>query len=304
MVSTLQTFSDDLAAAAARVGRHVVAIAARRRIPSSGVVWRDGVVVTAQHTIQRDEDIVITLADGTESAATLAGRDAGTDLAVLRLSAPTGGAVEVAPPEAIRLGGLVLALGRPGRELTAALGVVSAVGDAWRTWHGGEIDRAIRLDIGIYDGFSGGPLVDGAGHVLGINTSALLRGAPTTIPASTVDRVVTQLLEHGRVPAGYLGVALHPVRLPEGLARDLKLASRAGLMIAGLEPKGPAEAGGVLLGDVITGIDDEAVSDPGDVAALLGATRIGRAARLQLVRAGKITSLTVTVGDRPTGERK
>ncbi|HUL02205.1 MAG TPA: trypsin-like peptidase domain-containing protein [Gemmatimonadales bacterium] len=304
MVSTLQAFSDDLAGAVASVGRHVVAIAARRRIPSSGVVWRDGVVVTAQHTIQREEDIVVTLADGTESAATLVGRDEGTDIAVLRLAGPTGGAVEVAPPDAIRLGGLVLALGRPGRQLTAALGVVSAVGDAWRTWHGGQLDRRIRLDISIYDGFSGGPLVDGAGRVLGINTSTLLRGAPTTVPGSTVDRVATQLLEHGHVPTGYLGVAMHPVPLPEQLARALNLTARTGLMIAGLEPQGPADAAGLLLGDVITGMDGQPVSDPAEVVAFLDATRIGRPVRLQLVRAGGAVAITVTVGNRPTTERK
>jgi len=297
MVSMLQTLSDNLATAAERVGRRVVAIRARRRIPSSGILWRDGVVVTAQHTIQREEDIVITLPDGTDVPATLVGRDPGTDLAALRLG-PTNvppGALDVAPLEAIRAGSLVLALGRPGAELTAALGLVSAVGEPWRTWHGGRIDRLIRLDIGIYDGFSGGPLVDAEGRVLGVNTSTLLRGAPTAVPAATVERVLGQLLEHGHVPTGYLGVGMQTVALSE---------QSTGLMVMSVDPAGPAGRGGVLLGDVITAIDDKAVSDPADVLAHLDAGQVGKPARLGLVRAGQPTSLTVTVGDRPIAERR
>jgi S1-C subfamily serine protease len=295
MVSMLQTLSDNLATAAERVGRRVVAIRARRRIPSSGILWRDGVVVTAQHTIQREEDIVITLPDGTDVPATLAGRDPGTDLAALRLASTNAGPIDVAPLEAIRAGSLVLALGRPGAELTAALGLVSAVGEPWRTWHGGRIDRLIRLDIGIYDGFSGGPLVDAEGRVLGVNTSTLLRGAPTAVPAATVERVLGQLLEHGHVPTGYLGVGMQTVALSE---------ESTGLMVMSVDPAGPAGRGGVLLGDVITAIDDKAVSDPADVLAHLDAGQVGKPARLGLVRAGQPTSLTVTVGDRPIAERR
>jgi len=297
MVSMLQTLSDNLATAAERVGRRVVAIRARRRIPSSGILWRDGVVVTAQHTIQREEDVVITLPDGTDVPATLVGRDPGTDLAALRL-APTNappGPLDVAPLEAIRAGSLVLALGRPGAELTAALGLVSAVGEPWRTWHGGRIDRLMRLDIGIYDGFSGGPLVDAEGRVLGVNTSTLLRGAPTAVPAATVERVLSQLLEHGHVPTGYLGVGMQTIALSE---------QSTGLMVMSVDPAGPAGRGGVLLGDVITAIDDKAVSDPADVLAHLDAGQVGKPARLGLVRAGQSTSVTVTVGDRPIAERR
>ncbi|PYP94056.1 MAG: LuxR family transcriptional regulator [Gemmatimonadetes bacterium] len=304
MGSTLQMLSDNLAAAAERVGQRVVAIKARRRIPSSGILWRDGIVVTAQHTIQREEDIVITLADGMTSPADLVGRDPGTDLAALRLAKANGGPIDVAPLEALRVGSLVLALGRPGRELTAAFGLVSAVGDAWRTWHGGRIDRLIRLDIGIYDGFSGGPLVDADGRVLGVNTSTLLRGVPTAVPAATVDRVLAQLLEHGHVPTGYLGVGMQSVRLPEQLARSLEPSRNIGLMVVSVDPDGPAGRGGVLLGDVITAIDDQAVSEPADMLAQLDAARVGKAARLGLVRAGQLASVTVTVGQRPGGNRR
>jgi len=172
---------------------------------------------------------------------------------------------------------------------------VSAVGEPWRTWHGGRIDRLIRLDIGIYDGFSGGPLVDAEGRVLGVNTSTLLRGAPTAVPAATVERVLSQLLEHGHVPTGYLGVGMQTVALSE---------QSTGLMVMSVDPAGPAGRGGVLLGDVITAIDDKAVSDPADVLAHLDAGQVGKPARLGLVRAGQSTSVTVTVGDRPIAERR
>ena len=172
-----------------------------------------------------------------------------------------------------------------------------AVGEPWRTWHGGRIDRLIRLDISIYDGFSGGPLVDDAGRVLGMNTSALLRCAPSAVPAATVDRVLDLLVEHGRVPTGYLGVAMQAVRLPP------PETARAGLMIVSVEPDGPAGRAGILLGDVITAIDGATVSDPADVLAQLDTASVGKTARLELVRAGKPVSLPVQIGERPAGER-
>src|SRR4051794_25795043 len=163
----LATVSNDLAAAVDTVGRSVVAIHARRRIPASGVVWQPGVVVAAHHTIQRDDDITITLQDGAKVSATLAGRDPSTDLAVLRLTEGAGGPPAVAPAtEAPRVGQPVLALGRPGAALTASFGILSAVGGEWRTWQGGTIDRFIRPDVSVYDGFSGGALVDTAGRVV------------------------------------------------------------------------------------------------------------------------------------------
>ena len=224
----LSAVSNDLAAAVDTVGRSVVAIHARRRIPASGIVWQPGVVVAAHHTIQRDDDITVGLHDGISVAATLAGRDPSTDLAVLRL-AEGASAPPVAPAtEPPRVGQLVLALGRPGGSVTASLGIVSAVGGEWRTWQGGTIDRFVRLDLAVYDGFSGGPLVDTAGRVIGLNTSGLARATAVTVPASTVARVTGQLLARGHVARGWLGIATQPVRLPPGLQRSLGSETEAG----------------------------------------------------------------------------
>jgi serine protease DegQ len=300
----LAAVSNDLAAAVDTVGRSVVAIHARRRIPASGVVWQPGVVVAAHHTIQRDEDITLTLHDGTTAPATLAGRDPSTDLAVLRLADGAGGAPAVAPSaEAPRVGQLVLALGRPGASVTASLGIVSAVGGEWRTWQGGTIDRFVRLDLSVYDGFSGGALVDTAGRVVGINTSGLARATAVTVPASTVSRVVGQLLARGHVARGWLGIATQPVRLPPGLQRSLGTEAEAGLVVVNVEPDSPADRGGVQIGDVLLALDDRPVSDPGDVLASLGGDRIGRPIVLRVARGGRAETLTVTVGERPRARR-
>ncbi|HST61653.1 MAG TPA: S1C family serine protease, partial [Longimicrobium sp.] len=188
MSETLQALSDGLADAVERAGRSVVAVHGRRRIPASGVVWRPGVIVMAHHTLERDEDLTVTLEGGATVPATLAGRDPGTDLAVLRFEGDEP-AAEQAEGTALRVGSLVLAVGRPGRSVTATLGAISSVGGEWRTRGGGRIDRVVRLDLAIHDGFSGGALVRADGRVLGINTSRLARGAPITLPAVTVDRV-------------------------------------------------------------------------------------------------------------------
>ncbi|HZE73739.1 MAG TPA: S1C family serine protease [Gemmatimonadales bacterium] len=300
----LAALSDDLATAVERAGRSVVAIHARRRIPSSGLVWRPGVVVTASHTVTRDEDITLTLPDAGTAPATLAGRDETTDLAVLRTDAAGLLPAERAETTALRAGNLVLAVGRPGTSLTASLGVVSAVGAEWRTWQGGRIDRFVRLDLAIYDGFSGGPLVEAGGRVLGINTSGLARGMPLTIPVSTVDRVADQILAGGRLGRGYLGLASQAVRLPEALRQALKLTGDFGLVVVNVEPGGPAERGGVLLGDILVALDGMPVADPRDVLAALTPERVGQAIKARVLRGGQPTEVTITVGPRPTTRRR
>jgi S1-C subfamily serine protease len=299
----LAALSNDLAAAVDTVGRSVVAIHARRRIPASGVVWQPGVVVAAHHTIQRDDDITVTLHDGGTSAATLAGRDPSTDLAVLRLADGAATPAAAAATDAPRVGQLALALGRPGTSITASLGIVSAVGGEWRTWQGGTIDRFVRLDLAVYDGFSGGALVDASGRVAGINTSGLARATALTVPSSTVSRVVAQLLARGHVARGWLGIATQPVRLPQALRQTLGTEAELGLVVVNVEPDSPADRGGVLIGDILVALDGHAVSDPGDVLAALGGDRIGQPVALQVARGGRAERLAVTVGERPRARR-
>ncbi|MDQ3996145.1 MAG: S1C family serine protease [Gemmatimonadota bacterium] len=296
--STLVALSTELADAVERAGRWTVAIHARRRIPSSGIVWRSGVVVAASHTIRRDEDISLTLPDGTSVPVTLAGRDPGTDLAVFRLpdDAPTVTAATLAPDDALRVGALVVAVGRPGDDVTASLGAISALGGEWRTWQGGRVDRFVRLDLAIYDGFSGGPLVDAAGRLLGVNTSGLTRSAPIAIPVSTVTRVADELLAKGHVRRGYAGVAVQPIEIPERLVREHGLPAESALLVVAVEPGGPADAAGILIGDILTALGGAPLREPADLLAGLS-TRAP--VEVRVVRGGAPVSVSLTPGDRP-----
>jgi S1-C subfamily serine protease len=296
---TLTSLSNDLADAVASASTWIVAIHARRRIPSSGIVWQPGVIVTANHTVSRDEEIRLTLPDGSSAPATLAGRDPATDIAVLRTDAKLA-AADRADPDHLQVGRLVLAVGRPGPEVTATLGIVSAVGGEWRTWHGGRIDRFIRLDLSIYDGFSGGALVEAGGRVLGLNTSGLARAMALALPQSTVQRVTDELLQRGRVARGYLGVAMQPVRLPRAMRQKLELNGAVGLVIVNLETGGPAERAGLLLGDLIIGIEGHDVSDPSDLLRYLGSDSVGRRVNLSIIRAGEIRTVGIEIGERPS----
>ncbi len=196
--SILETISSEFASAAEKVGSSVVAVHARRWMPTSGIEWNKGVVVTVHHGVQRDEDIKVLFGDGRAVSAKLAGRDPSTDIAVLRIE--EGSSVEPQPGDStsLRLGHLVLALGRTRRgELVASSGIIGGISGEWRNWRGGQLDQHIRLDLALYPGFSGGPLLNARGEVVGMNTRGLARGRAVTVPVVTVDRVVEELLNKG-----------------------------------------------------------------------------------------------------------
>src|SRR5260370_38275610 len=185
----LAGISNEMADAVEKAGQSTVAVRARRHVAAGGVVWAQGIVVTADHVIENEEDITVILQNGQEVKATLAGRDSGTDLAVLRIDNKDAVPAQIGESAALRVGQLALAVARPGgKGLAASIGIVSAMSGSWRTWRGGTLDAMIRTDLTLYPGFSGGPLVDAAGRVVGINTSGLSRGHSLTMPTETSNR--------------------------------------------------------------------------------------------------------------------
>jgi S1-C subfamily serine protease len=298
-MSALSTLSDDLSGAVASASRSVVAVHGGRRFGASGVHWRPGIVVTADHALEHDEDIAVTMPDGSRAPAELTGRDPSTDLAVLKIGAVNHPVVEKAAADALRIGHVVLAIARQGTDGPAAsMGVLSALSDAWTTWRGGRVDKFIRADLTLYPGFSGGPLVDAHGKTIGVNTSGLTRNWSVALPASTVDRVTDALLAKGRVARGYLGVGLQSVRIPESLARSLQLARGGGAIVVAVEPDSPADRGGVMIGDVLVALDGAQVTDVEDIHGLLGPEKVGASASLRVIRAGGLADVRITVGER------
>jgi len=299
-MNALLSLSNELAGAVERVAGAVVAVNARPRLPSTGVHWRPGIIVTADHTVRSDEDITIARPDGRTVAASLIGRDPGTDLAVLRVQDTDLPAADLGDPGSLKVGHSVLAVGYGPR---ASWGIVSALGGRWHTWRGGEIDQLLRLDLTLYPGFSGGPLVDIQGRVVGINTSGLSRQIELAIPISTVARIAAELIDKGRVSRGFLGVGLQPVRLPESLRRTLTAAPEIGLIVVSVHPDGPAAKSGLLLGDVLVTLDDTPVGAPEDVQAVVGARPVGSTVTAAILRAGAPAEVRITVGERPPRRR-
>jgi S1-C subfamily serine protease len=299
---SLLAFSQSLAKAVERVSKAVVAIDARPRVATSGVVWRDGVIVSTNHTVQRDEEITVQLADGRSLPANLTGRDPSTDLAVLRVEGdqPLGiDPVTTTAHNEMAVGNLTLAVGRIQRGVTASFGIVSALGDKWRTWRGGEIDRLIRPDVSIFIGFSGGALIDVEGRVIGINTTGLARGTGLTIPASTVNHVVDTLLKHGRIARPYLGVGMQPVALPAELRSSLNLPNESALVILSVEAESPAGRAGIMIGDVLVTLEGVPVADTDDVQTVLSRSQIGQTIRASILRGGEQREITLTLAERP-----
>ena len=298
----LAAFSDDLADIVERTGAGVVALQARRSYPASGVILQPGVVVTAAHTLRREEGIVALLPDGTTTAATLVAVDPGTDIAVLRLESTQGTPVQFGDAGSVRPGNFVVAVSRgTDGSLAASAGVVARTGGEWRTWRGGQMDRRIQLDGGLWGGFSGGPVVDARGAVIGIGTSALSRGRAVVIPGSVLTRVAEQLLSRGRVSHAYLGAAVQPVEVPDTLRTRLGLADSHGLIVISTVPQGPADAAGITLGDTLLTIDDKSLADIDDLKAALSADRIGKPVKVSLLRGGQVAAVDVVVGERPAG---
>jgi S1-C subfamily serine protease len=331
MSETLKQLSEALANIVEAAAQGIVRVEGRRRLPATGFVWSENIIVTAHHVVERNEGIKIGLPAGETVDAALVGRDPNTDIAILRVNATLTPLPRSA--EGLRVGNLVLAVGRPGRDVQATLGVVSAIGanepegseNDWnaraqrraekmaeraaRRWgaeaysfsfstgsSGIRTEGAIQTDVVMYPGFSGGPLVDASGIVRGMNTSAISRGASLTVPLATIERVAGTLVQHGRMRRGFLGIGAQPVRLQEAIASEV--GQETGLLLVSVESGSPAERGGLFVGDIIVALDGQSVRQLDELLALLNGDRAGKAVAVHLVRGGNVHQVEVTVGEK------
>jgi S1-C subfamily serine protease len=276
----------------------VVGIISHGRLAASGFVWQSGVVVSASDALEADDELAVLDGAGNTLPAEFAGRDATTDIVVLRVK---GGRLEplkapVSP--GVRVGHLAVALGRGKEGITASLGMVSVAAGTWQSQRGGAIEALVRLDMRLGSRAEGGLVLDAEGRSLGM----VVRGPrrrPLVIPIATIERIGARLLKEGSIRRGYLGVGLHPVRLDDALAGTHALEERRASMVVSLDPNGPAQAGGVLVGDIIVGLDGSAVPGVRSLYARLTPESVGKSAQLKIVRAGQLATATVTVAARP-----
>jgi S1-C subfamily serine protease len=292
----LGALSNQLADAVEHARKSVVLVNGRQRQPATGIVVAPGQVLTADHVLEREEDLSIQTDDGRTLQAQFAGRDSASDLALLKV-ADLNLDPATRAAQAARVGQIILAVGRPSASgPMASLGIVSAVGGPLRTGRGGVVEQVIQTDATPYPGFSGGPLIDPAGAVLGLLTTGLVGGVALAIPAEIAWRTAETLAEHGNIKRGFLGVSSQPVSIPE--AQRAGRSQESGLLIVRVEPGSPAAQAGLILGDILVALDGQAVADTGDLQALLTGDRVGRAVPVEVIRGGALTTLPLTVGER------
>jgi S1-C subfamily serine protease len=272
----------------------VVQIDARPGRPASGIIWADNLVLTADHVLEQ-EDAIQVIGATTTVKASIVGRDPGTDLALLRAEGLNGVAAPRGRSTEIRVGHLAIAVGLPG-ELQVTFGIISGLSGSFRSWRGGDVERLIQTTAELLPGFSGGPLVDADGRVIGINSWNFGRGVSRAVPVETAERVAESLRAHGRIRRAYLGLGAQPVRLSQALAGQL--GQESGLLVVTVEPGGPAQKAGVMQGDTIVTVDGDPVGHLDALFARLGALEVGSAHKLGVVRAGERKDITVTVGER------
>jgi S1-C subfamily serine protease len=302
MSTELIALSNALAQATDRAAASIVAVHTEARGSSSGVIWRTGAIVTAEHALRRDEEIQVTLPDGRVVGAAPAGRDATSDLAVLRCAEAISPVSDAADISSIKPGSLALVVGRTRASgPVAALGAVSLVASERRTWTGAALTPYIRIDVGLQPTAVGGAVVDAYGRVIGIATPRFARFGAIAVPSPTVNRVIDMLLQKGRIPHGYLGVGLQPVRLPDALRQTLQRKEQTAPIVLEVEPGGPAHKAGLVIGDIIVGLSGHPITRLEDVHAQLAAESIGKSLPVKFVRGGALQKATIVVGERAHG---
>jgi serine protease Do len=302
MSAEFVTLSNALAAATEKIARFTVAVHTEARGSSSGVIWRPGVIVAAEHTLRRDEEIQVTLPDARVVPATLVGRDPSSDLAVLKCSEASTGTLALGDASTLKAGNLALVVGRTRASgPVAALGFVGLVVSERRMWGGTKFDPYIRLDVALQPTAVGGAVVDAQENVAGIATPRFARIGAIAIPGATVNRVADALLERGRISRGYLGVGLQPVNLPDQIRQKLARSEKAAAIVLEVEPEGPAHKAGVVIGDILVGLGGRVVTRLEDVQEHLYGENIGKSVEAKFVRGGELREADIVIGERKSG---
>ena len=294
-MTTVMDLSNALAGAVERAAGSVFAVHGRPRLPSTGVHWRPGLIVTANHTVEPDHEVTLTGPDGRTLSARVAGRDPSLDIAVLRAEVDGVPAADVAYDGDVRIGHLVLALGAGPR---ASAGIISALDvRSGRRSSDGEV---LAVDLTLYPGFSGGPLIDVLGRIIGVTTSGASRHLQCAVRAAAVTRLVEHVVRGGRIPRAYLGVGTQHVVLPEPVRERMSVAQRTAVIVMNVKSGSPAAAAGLIIGDVIISIAGHAIAEPGDLLVVLQPDRVGKTVTTSIMRGGEPRELQVTVGERPS----
>jgi S1-C subfamily serine protease len=292
----LSAFSNQMADAVERIGPALVLVNGRPRGAASGIVFGPDLVLTADHVLEREDDLTVQSDDGRSLPAQFVGRDPASDLAVLRVQ-DLGRPAAAAAPEPARVGQIVLAVGRPSASgPMASIGIVSAVGGPLRTGRGAMVERYIQTDATPYPGFSGGPLIDAHGAVVGVTTTGLVSGVALAVPAAIAWSIGETLAQQGFVKRGYLGISSQPVALPE--SQRAGRAQERGLLLVRVEEGSPAAQAGLLLGDILVGLNGQTVTDTDELQALLSGNNVGASVAAEVIRGGALQTVQVTIGQR------
>src|ERR1700693_4031294 len=300
MATDLENLSNELAGAVERAAAGVVAVHARPRINSSGIVWRKNLLLTSSEGVRFEEGIQVLLPDGRRVDARLCGTDPGTDLALLETD--TGGIqpIELGSDDHLKTGQLVLAVGRTtATGPIASFGVISGVAGEWKSWRSGKLNPFVPLDVSVYPTSSGGAAVYAKGGVIGLVSTGLSRTSVLAVTRKTVDRVAQKLLDHGYVGRGFLGIALQPVPLPQDLKAKLQLDQDTAIMLLGVEPNGPAATAGLIMGYILLETGSSVISDAEALAGVIDNATIGDNLSFRVLRAGSVQDVTVRIGERP-----
>ena len=292
-MATLKELSDDIATLVEKASKSVVRVDARRGRAGTGIVWDTGLVLTANHVVEQEDEIQVVV-DDKSTKASLVGRDPATDLALLKVDGLTAPAMARAKVEDLKPGQIVLAIGRAG-SLKATFGTISAVSSSWRGWRGSEIEHLIQTNAPLYPGFSGGPLVDVDGRAVGMNSWVFGRGDGRAVAMDVAERVVASLKADGRIRRPYLGIGTQEVPLPETVKAKAKQDS--GLLIVAVEPQSPADKAGLMQGDTLVALDGTTTTSLEDLYSGLRKAKVGATQTVRVIRAGELKDLQVTLGE-------